>query len=209
MLWFLSNGKRRSEANRLVDKPRMAAAGRLGHYRGASSIIPPRNLQEAGANTVFNVLFLCCGSSARGVMAEAILNRFGGDRFHGFSACIAPKEKEEVDPLAIEVMRTHGLSTEGLRNRSWSEFHASSTPRIDFLISVCEDAPAELPASLPKTVVKAHWGITDPGAVKGGELERRNAVRRAFRELETRIKLFVLLRHESPARMVVPVPAPS
>jgi arsenate reductase (thioredoxin) len=156
---------------------------------------------------MFNVLFLCCGSSARGVMAEAILNRFGGERFHGFSACIAPNE--EVDPLAIEVIRTHGLSTESLRNRNWAEFRAPSAPRIDFLISVCEQPPAELSAGWPETVVRARWAITDPGAVKSGEVERRNAFRRAFRELETRIKLFVLLRHESPARRVVPALVPS
>lgn len=154
---------------------------------------------------VFNVLFLCRGTSARGAMAEAILNRFGGDRFRGFSACLTPSN--ELHPMAVEVMHIHGLSTEGLRNRNWTDFRIPSAPRIDFLISVCEQAPAELWAAWPKRVVKARWGITDPAAVKRGDLERRDCFRRAFRELETRIKLFVLLRHEAPALKFRPTPA--
>jgi arsenate reductase (thioredoxin) len=149
---------------------------------------------------VFNVLFLGYGTSARGIMAEAILNRFGGERFRGFSACVAPSD--EVHPLAIEVMRTHGLSTEGLKNRIWTEFRASSAPRIDFLISMCKQQPNELWEAWPNGVVRARWGITDPRGVKGGDLERQNSFRRAFRELETRIKLFVLLRHEAPATAI-------
>ncbi len=39
----------------------------------------------------------------------------------------------------------------------------------------------------------AHWGIPDPAAVEGTEVEKMFAFRQAFKALETRIKLFLSL----------------
>jgi hypothetical protein len=39
----------------------------------------------------------------------------------------------------------------------------------------------------------AHWGVNDPAAVEGTDEERRKAFFRAYRELSTRINLFVNL----------------
>ena len=39
----------------------------------------------------------------------------------------------------------------------------------------------------------AHWGIPDPAAVEGTEVEKKFAFRRAFKAMETRIKLFLSL----------------
>ena len=62
----------------------------------------------------YNVLFLCTGNSARSVLAEALLNRAGGDRFRAYSAGSFPKG--DVHPMALQVLREAGLSTEGLRS---------------------------------------------------------------------------------------------
>jgi arsenate reductase len=39
----------------------------------------------------------------------------------------------------------------------------------------------------------AHWGIPDPAAVEGTDVEKSFAFREAFRSMETRIRLFMSL----------------
>ncbi len=139
----------------------------------------------------YNVLFLCTGNSARSIMAESLVNHWGRGRFRGFSAGSHPGGS--VQPLALELLRRVHLPTDGLRSKSWDEFAAPGAPAMDFVFTVCDNAAAEVCPVWPGQPMTAHWGVPDPAAVAGDEATRMSAYRRAFRELENRIKVFVSL----------------
>jgi arsenate reductase len=139
----------------------------------------------------YNVLFLCTGNSARSVLAESLLNHWGKGRFTGLSAGSFPKG--QVNPLAVDLLKRMNLPTEGLRSKSWDEYAAPGAPPIDFIFTVCDNAAGEACPVWPGKPMTAHWGVADPAAVEGTELEKATAFRKAFKELETRIKLFVAL----------------
>jgi protein-tyrosine-phosphatase len=140
---------------------------------------------------VYNVLFLCTGNSARSIMAEALVQRWGAGRFMGYSAGSHPTGK--VNPWATELLRQMNFKTDGYRSKDWSEFSAPGAPHMDFVFTVCDRAAAEVCPVWPGQPMTAHWGVEDPAAVEGSEVEKSFAFRKAFRELENRIKIFVSL----------------
>ena len=139
----------------------------------------------------FNVLFLCTGNSARSVMAEAMLNAIGNGRVAAFSAGSQPKGT--VHPLALKVLERQGYPTSGLRSKSWSEFERPNAPVMDFVFTVCDNAAGEACPFWPGQPITAHWGIEDPAAVEGTDLEKEAAFRAALRFLKNRIESFISL----------------
>jgi protein-tyrosine-phosphatase len=144
---------------------------------------------------VYNVLFLCTGNSARSILAESLLNHWGSGRFRAFSAGSFPKG--QVHPFAVDLLGRMNLPAENLRSKSWDEFAAPGAPPIDFIFTVCDNAAGEICPVWPGKPMTAHWGVADPAAVGGGNMEKAAAFRKAFKELETRIKLFTSLPIDS------------
>lgn len=142
---------------------------------------------------VYNVLFLCTGNSARSILAEAAMNHAGGGRFRAFSAGSFPKS--DVHPMTLEVLRDLGLSTAGLRSKSWDVFAASGVPKMDFIFTVCDDAAGETCPIWPGHPMTGHWGIEDPAKVDGPG--QKQAFLTALAYLKTRISLFMALPLEA------------
>jgi protein-tyrosine-phosphatase len=142
---------------------------------------------------IFNVLFLCTGNSARSILAEAILNREGVNRFRAISAGSYPKG--EVHPAALNLLNDLGYPTEGLRSKSWDEFAAENAPPLDFIFTVCDNAAGEVCPIWPGKPVTAHWGIEDPAAVEGDG--QRAAFENTYQALQRRIRLFLALPLDS------------
>ncbi len=138
-----------------------------------------------------NVLFLCTGNSARSVMAEALLNARGQGRFQAYSAGSHPKG--EVHPLTLATLDRAGLSTRGLRSKSWKEFSGPEAPRLDFVFTVCGNAANEPCPYWSGHPVTAHWGVDDPASVDGAQGEKERAFQRAFMALDARVQRFVAL----------------
>jgi arsenate reductase len=143
------------------------------------------------ADRSYDVLFLCTGNSARSILAESLLNHWGRGRFHGYSAGSFPKGR--VHPISIALLTQLNLQTEGLRSKSWDEFAAPGAPPLDFIFTVCDNAAGEVCPVWPGNPMTAHWSVEDPAAVEGTDAEKWAAFRKALRELENHIKLFVNL----------------
>jgi arsenate reductase len=139
----------------------------------------------------YNVLFLCTGNSARSIIAEALMNRLGGGRFHAYSAGSFPKG--EVNPHAFPILKSLGFEPAQFRSKSWDEFAGAGAPPLDFVFTVCDNAAGEVCPIWPGRPMTAHWGIADPAAATGSEAQIALAFAEASRQLRNRISVFMEL----------------
>ena len=149
----------------------------------------------------FNVLFLCTGNSARSIIAESLLTHWGQGKFRAFSA--GSHSKGVVQPRALSLLASLGMPIDGLRSKGWEEFAAPGAPEMDFVFTVCDQVAGEVCPAWPGQPITAHWGLPDPAAVHGSELEQAQAYRATLRELENRIRIFVVLPFEALDRMAL------
>ncbi|HEY9279694.1 MAG TPA: arsenate reductase ArsC [Eoetvoesiella sp.] len=140
------------------------------------------------SDKIYNTLFLCTGNSARSIMAEALLNHFGRNRFRAYSAGSHPGA--HVNPLTLEVLQSARLPADDLRSKSWDEFARSEAPQLDFVITLCDSAAGELCPVWPGQPITAHWGFEDPSAFEGTAEEKRAFFDKIFRQIANRIKIF-------------------
>jgi arsenate reductase len=124
-------------------------------------------------------------------MAEAILNHKAATSFRAYSAGSHPTGA--VRPEALKQLESAGITTDGLRSKSWDEFASPEAPRMDFVFTVCDNAANEVCPLWPGQPLTAHWGIPDPATVKGTEQTIERAFRDAFTILDRRIALFLSL----------------
>lgn len=125
-----------------------------------------------------NVLFLCTGNSCRSQMAEAILRRYGGDRFEVYSAGLEPKP---VHPMAIEVMREIGIDIGDAQSKDVKQFLGRDI--FTYVIVVCSRAQKSCPHAWPGVTHQLFWPFDDPAEAQGTEEERLESFRRTREEI--------------------------
>jgi arsenate reductase len=148
-----------------------------------------------------NVLFLCTGNSARSIMAEGILRKDGAGRFNSFSAGSQPKGA--VNPYALKTLAAYGYPADDFRSKSWDEYALPGAPQMDFVFTVCDDAAGEVCPIWPGQPMTAHWGIEDPAAALGTDIEKQRAFNEAFRYLRNRISAFTSLPIQSIGKLIL------
>jgi len=141
----------------------------------------------------FNVLFLCTHNSARSILAEAMLNHLGEGRFKAYSAGSSPRENQQPNPMALEVLRNAGVSTAGLRSKTWDEFGKLDAPHMDLVITVCDNAAGEVCPFWPGHPATAHWGYPDPSEAQGSEEQKLEAFRQTLHAIRRKLELLVNL----------------
>jgi arsenate reductase len=134
-----------------------------------------------------NVLFLCTGNSCRSILAEATFNALAPEGMRAMSAGSHPASY--VHPRSLALLAREGIATEGLHSKSWDALPV--TP--DLVVTVCASAAGETCPAYLGQVARAHWGVDDPGHVRGSEAEIDAAFEHAWRTLRARIEAFLAL----------------
>ena len=135
----------------------------------------------------YNILFLCTHNSARSVLGEALASTHPSGRFVGYSAGSTPGTR--VNPFAAEIASELGYDNSKLRSKNWDEFALPGAPKMDFIITVCDNAAGELCPVWPGNPATAHWGFPDPSQVSGSDEDKRRAFRDVMGGLKKRIDM--------------------
>lgn len=140
-----------------------------------------------------NVLFLCTHNSARSILAEALLNHLGQGRFKAYSAGSSPRDNQQPNPMALFVLKSDGIDTEGLHSKSWDVFALPDAPHMDLVITVCDNAAGEVCPYWPGHPATAHWGYEDPSAGDGSDDEKHMAFLKTMHLIRRRLEILVNL----------------
>lgn len=153
------------------------------------------------SDKVYHVLFICTHNSARSIIAEGLMNRFGAPRFRAWSAGSHPAGA--VQPMALQVLSVLRVPTDGFRSKDWLEFARPEAPAMDFVITVCDRAAGEVCPVWPGQPMTAHWGVADPSTVEGADDQRLRAYDDTARVLKRRIELMLALPMASLDRLAL------
>jgi ArsR family transcriptional regulator, arsenate/arsenite/antimonite-responsive transcriptional repressor / arsenate reductase (thioredoxin) len=164
-------------------------------------LLPNTPNEDPGMTAAFNVLFLCTHNSARSIMAETILRKFGGDRFQAYSAGSEPIA--EPNPEVMAKLRTLDHDTSGLHSKSWHEFTGRNAPRMDFVITLCDTPEGQVCPDFGNLAVTAAWPLPDPAKFAGSAIERASMLNMLYASLRRRIEIFTALPFGSLDRMAL------
>ena len=128
-----------------------------------------------------NILFLCTGNSCRSQMAEGWARLLGGSE-HGVES--AGIEAHGKNPRAIAVMAEKGVDISGQESTIVDD---AMLQRAEVVVTVCGHADEMCP-TLPASVRKIHWPLTDPAKATGTEDEIMAAFRATRDEVEDRVR---------------------
>jgi ArsR family transcriptional regulator, arsenate/arsenite/antimonite-responsive transcriptional repressor / arsenate reductase (thioredoxin) len=164
-------------------------------------LLPSFPDEDQGMTAAFNVLFLCTHNSARSIMAEAILQKVGGDRFRAWSAGTEPNA--EPNPEVIARLRALGHNTSDLRSKSWHEFTGPNAPKMDFIITLCDTPDGQVCPDFGELVVTGAWPLPDPVKFTGSAIERAALLNELYAGLRRRLEIFTALPFASLDRMAM------
>ena len=131
-----------------------------------------------------NVLFICVHNSARSQMAEAWLNRIGGDAFAAESAGLEPGT---INPLVVEVMKEVGIDLSEKKTQAVFDVWKSGK-LFQYVVTVCSEGESKGCPIFPGVTTRLHWPFPDPSQVTGSREEGLQQVREIRDDIRTKIE---------------------
>lgn len=142
---------------------------------------------------MYTILALCTGNAVRSILAEALLAHRGLGRVRAFSAGTNPRGL--VSQPVLDAVTRAGLSATGLRSKSLAEFLAPGAPDIDMVLTLCDAAAHERPATWPGDPVILDWPMPEPIARSAEDAAL--ALRVGVEEMTRRVDALLALPLES------------
>ena len=148
------------------------------------------------ANRELNVLFLCTGNSARSIMAECAMNRWGKGKFKAFSAGSHPAGA--VHPMTLQLLNELNYETSALRSKSWDEFARAGSAAAGFRVHGLRQNRGRDVSAMAGTANHGALGREPiPRRSSGSDEAKRRFFFKIYTELENRIKIFTSLPFDS------------
>lgn len=133
------------------------------------------------------VLFICVHNSARSQMAEAFLNKYGGDKFIAESAGLEPGK---LNPIVVDAMKEIGIDISANQTKGVFDFFKQGR-RYHYVVTVCDEANAERCPIFPGVKETIHWSFKDPSALTGSYEEKLKGTRTIRDEIEKSVREWI------------------
>ena len=133
------------------------------------------------------ILFVCIHNSARSQMAEAFLDKYGGEAFEAESAGLEPGT---LNPHVVTVMQEVGIDLTGKPTRAVFDLLQQGR-QYDAVITVCDKEAAERCPIFPGKGRRIAWSFKDPSAFTGTKEAILQTTREVRDEIEQQIAAFV------------------
>ncbi len=134
-----------------------------------------------------NILFVCTGNSARSIIAECIINNEYSNKFKAYSAGSNPTGKINEDVKRfLEKNKNYDLFE--YRSKNFEEF-LSNNIKIDYVVTVCNNANNEVCPIWPDKNQIIHWDIEDPVSklLNSNENEKNILINNTFNQINKNI----------------------
>ena len=134
-----------------------------------------------------NILFVCTGNSARSIIAESIINNEYSNKFKAYSAGSNPTGKINEDVKRfLEINKNYDLFE--YRSKNFEDF-LSNNIKIDYVVTVCNNANNEVCPIWPDKNQIIHWDIEDPVSklLNSNENEKNILINNTFNQINKNI----------------------
>ena len=134
-----------------------------------------------------NILFVCTGNSARSIIAESIINNEYSNKFKAYSAGSIPTGKINEDVKRfLEKNKNYDLFE--YRSKNFENF-LSNNIKIDYVVTVCNNANNEVCPIWPDKNQIIHWDIEDPVSklLNSNENEKNIVINNTFNQINKNI----------------------
>jgi len=96
-------------------------------------------------------------------------------------------------PFAFDLAIEMGYPKDKLRSKSWDEYSLPNSPKMNFIITVCDNAANETCPIWLGNPATAHWGFPDPASIEGTDAIKREAFQKTLLGLKKNIEALIQL----------------